>query len=196
MHQEMDYYVENHDRQQHAQPESNAVHFQKREHGIAVANRENSLRTVTQSPAEENREDEGAPGILENAFGENEGLERNGRGKNGGKKRAEESVFLDPLLDGFGFAASVPVKESFATFFGEGVEHDAAAQRAERSHGRVVGHARGVRNAKLDQHGVREKWKGKDGGVEKGDDEEAATAKGENQALQPREYFFAVHWRE
>ena len=187
--------VEHQDQHQHGQHEGATVGFQVDEGGVAVAHGENSLAAVAQGAAQKNSEDESARRDLENSFGQDEGLERKRRGEEGGKKRAEETVVIHPLLDFFCFAASVLVKESFAGFFRDEVENEAAQERTEGGHRGVIGHARVIGDAKFDEDCVRKKWEGKHRGIEEGDDKQAASAEGHDQALQPHEYFSTAHVR-
>ena len=118
--------VEQQDKHQHGQHEGAAVRFQKVERGVAVAHCENSFAAVAQGAAQQNGKDESAGRDLENSFGQDEGLEWKWRREQGGQKRAEESVVIDPLFDFFRFAVGVLVEESFAAFFREEIENHAA----------------------------------------------------------------------
>jgi hypothetical protein len=185
--------VEHQDQHQHGQHEGATVGFQVDEGGVAVAHGENSLAAVAQSAAQENGEDESARGDLENSFGQDEGLERKRRGEERGKKRAEEAVVIHPLFDFFRFAACVLVKESFAAFFRQEIQNHGTQQRTECGHGGVIGHARVIGDTEFDENCVGKEWKGKHRGIEEGDDEQAASAEGHDQALEPHEYFSTAH---
>src|SRR5271156_1711693 len=161
------------------------MRFQVAEGGVTVADCENSFDAVAQAASQEDCEDERFRRDLENSFGQDEGLERKWRREHGRDESAEEAIVIHPFFYFLCFAARMFVKKSFAGFFRDEIEDQATGERAECSHRGVVGHAHVIGDAELDEDRVREKWEREQRGIKEGDDEEAASAEGHYETLQP-----------
>lgn len=151
----------------------------------AVADGEKTFREVAESTGEKQSQDEGAQRDLEDSGGEDEDFEGHGRREDGGNRRGEEPVALDPLAGLSGTGAGALAEPYFPSLPRNVIEDHAAGDGARRGHQCVPGHARGRLDGKVDDEQVVEDGEREDGGVEKSDQENAQAAEGGDGAGEP-----------